>query len=63
MEANEWRIVIAGVLVTESIRDYTEAASEARNYLMTSQADAVTLQGRTVTPWRDVEIPFAEEVT
>ena len=61
MEASEWRVWVFGLSMGKPIRDYGKAVAEARNKVLIHGAELVTLQARSITPWRDVEIPFVTE--
>lgn len=59
MEPNEWRTLLRGVpLITTHI--YNVAVELAREWMDDAGVDPkhITLEGRMVTPWRDVEVPF-----
>jgi hypothetical protein len=59
MEPNEWRVVINDQ-EQHTGHDYGAAVTLARQMRMASRNinDRIDLQGRVVTPWRDVEIPY-----
>jgi hypothetical protein len=65
MEPNEYQVVTNGVPVTDPSHDLMGQIRIARGFMRTSPGgeDQIILQGRTVTPWRDIEIPYEKEVT
>jgi hypothetical protein len=66
MEANQYRVLTNGIPVSDGSHDLMGQVTLARGLLATTlneTRDRVTLEGRMVTAWREMEIPFADEVT
>ena len=62
MEPNEWRVTYGTHGALGHTHSYAAAMRTARDMRINGTQN-VQLEGRMVTPWREVEIPEAEEVT
>jgi hypothetical protein len=60
MEPNEYRVLTNGIPVSDASHDLMGQVTLARGLMAATPGaeDQVTLEGRMVTPWRDLEIPY-----
>jgi hypothetical protein len=61
MEPNEYRVLTNGIPVSDASHDLMGQVVLARGLMATTMGgmkDQVTLEGRMVSPWRDMDIPY-----
>jgi hypothetical protein len=57
MEPTDFRLLVDGVMVAGPTHDRSQVTRLARAFIREG-AKQVVLEGRAVTPWRDMEIPY-----